>query len=89
MGPKCFALLLHWFAKDLQWAMPLGDYIEPSRGNLALCRQIDKPQWLAKHQFLTFGSLRAFPNPQLRNLFIARLDRTIRNVSKRNILYSK
>lgn len=45
----------------LQWALPLYDSVPPCRGNQAIARQDERPQWLSKPAFLEFGVLRAYP----------------------------
>eukprot|EP00961_Rhodomonas_salina_P257698 3482550-Rhodomonas_salina.4 len=62
--------------EKLQWAMAQlcdssGKHASASRGNWAIVLQDLRPAWLTKHEFLEFGSLRAYPLQQLRKMCIA------------------
>jgi hypothetical protein len=48
-----------------------------TRGNLAICSQHKKPNWLNTAQYLLCGTLRAFPNQQYRKLCIALQDNNL------------
>ena len=45
-----------------------GAATDPQRGNVAIAQQDQKPHWLSKPGFLIFGSLRAYPLTQYRQL---------------------
>ncbi|CAM9398568.1 unnamed protein product [Choristocarpus tenellus] len=59
-------------SQSLQWAMPQYGWKDTSskRGNMAISRQDEKPDWLEKQGYLSFGALRAFPRQQLRKLCV-------------------
>ena len=63
----------------LQWAMyQLSDGIDdPTRGNVAEAWQDEKPSWLSKQAYLSFGKIRAYPNQQLREICVALHDRRL------------
>eukprot|EP00957_Ditylum_brightwellii_P174287 13269379-Ditylum_brightwellii.AAC.1 len=63
----------------MQWAMfqSGSDNTCSSRGNRPIASQSDKPEWLTKVEYLTFGKMRAFPYTQLRNLCVALTERTL------------
>ena len=62
--------------RSMQWAMAL-DGGRDHRGNLALANQNTRPSWLSKAQFLSFASVRAFPNLQDRKVCVALHDRIL------------
>ena len=66
-------------SKSLQWALPVDDRAStaPTRGNLAVAEQADRPDWLSKTQFLTFAGVRAYGHAQLRKLACALRDRSL------------
>eukprot|EP00957_Ditylum_brightwellii_P205835 15345662-Ditylum_brightwellii.AAC.1 len=66
-------------SKCMNWAMfqPGPQNVCASRGNRPIASQCDKPDWLSKVEFLTFGKLRAYPHMQLRNLCVALTERTL------------
>lgn len=63
----------------LQWAMPqLGfELTTKERGNMALAKQAERPDWLNKMAFLEFGSMRAYPRQQLRRLCTSLAERNL------------
>ena len=65
--------------ESLQWAMAQHgfDGTHRTRGNRAIATQGDAPTWLDKVEFLTFGSLRAYPLLQLRKLAVALRERSL------------
>ena len=60
--------------RNMQWAMALDG---KDRGNLGLANQNTRPSWLSKPQFLSFASVRAFPNLQDRKVCVALHDRSL------------
>ena len=63
----------------MQWAMNqfgnISDGFGLARGNLAEAWQDEKPSWLSRQEYLTFGKLRAFPNQQMREVCVAMHER--------------
>eukprot|EP00037_Helgoeca_nana_P031742 m.409107 g.409107 ORF g.409107 m.409107 type:complete len:3050 (+) comp28456_c0_seq1:346-9495(+) len=54
----------------LQWVMPVDDRerVDPTRGNVALAKQEDRPQWLTRSEYIMFCNVRAFPRLQIRKI---------------------
>ena len=66
------------FAESVQWLMPTYcKYTPQSRSNFALAKQDQKPDWLRKPEYLSFGALRAYPNQQDRKICISLHDRSL------------
>jgi hypothetical protein len=54
--------------KTMQWAMKTVESPDPTRGNLSIANQNDRPDWLLRQEYYTFAALRAYPMLQLRKL---------------------
>eukprot|EP00887_Chlorella_sp_A99_P004660 scaffold4.g4660.t1 len=67
-------------ASALQFAMPqygTGAATAADRGNVDLAQQDAKPHWLSKPGYLAFGTLRAYPLTQIRQLCTALHERAL------------
>lgn len=70
----CWVEALPEIYQNMQWAMALDGR---DRGNVALANQNTRPSWLNKPQFLSFASVRAFPNLQDRKVCVALHERSL------------
>lgn len=62
----------------MQPAMPQDDELASlSRGNMYVAELYSKPDWLNKNEYITFGSLRAYPNQQIRKICAVLHDRSL------------
>ena len=59
-------------ASAMSWSMNVGhgSTIETTRGNRGPAELVNKPDFLSKPQYLTYCSLRSYPNIQLRKLIV-------------------
>lgn len=58
-------------AASLQWSLYLPEDVPKDRGNKSLASQDDRPEFLMKHEYVAFTTLRAYPYTQMRNLIVA------------------
>lgn len=66
-------------SSSLQWALPQDERVatDPTRSNVSIAAQADRPFWLTKPQFLAFCGVRAYPLLQLRKIICALRDRSL------------
>ena len=69
--------LLPKSASSLQWAMPLLETVPFERANRGSAEQEDRPDFLMRHEFVAFTSLRAYPYTQMRKLCLSLRDRLL------------